>query len=528
MSMHEIEDLVEETTYLIDRSSNDDLITKRDILFNLYRLEAFFDTSYTHFRVMDILVKHRFVYKIMVEEYPQLGITEAQLPEDEDGDWVYDQDKNAVAYAQRENGIIYLYGDAGDLLWKSLCELDILPKADHESPQKLSIPQLVKILMLEAEKQQHDNLLKQWYNLLVNAILEGDFGKDEGMPGTFTGFLMDDHLSEIRDIAMRNRLNKQKTSKNDGDYLSFPALKTNLSDTTGVEEAYKIRYLLELSKDVAKLESAYRKDQLALKNGPEKIKLIQPVIDRHLAPLNWKYLQTEDGKTWLWYQDLSDDQYGGPGHRLFIRLQLDVEESTLFCNLAIQHSLILKWQEKQASLLPKDWHFHYDLSGWLSGDFSNKNKHLSSWGSWKFDLKASEKVLKGHLQNLIEGLEQTDYFNFVLAAFPEKFPAQNLQRILYLLDEGEDGTGLIPKHVLFDSKITTLIAFAKWAAEKKDVQQVEKIMNQVEEMAAAGDVSALQKEVITDPLLLLWHQKKTIMFPPVWHLYLVRSLRENK
>jgi len=35
MSMHEIEDLVEETTYLIDRSSNDDLITKRDILFNL-------------------------------------------------------------------------------------------------------------------------------------------------------------------------------------------------------------------------------------------------------------------------------------------------------------------------------------------------------------------------------------------------------------------------------------------------------------------------------------------------------------
>lgn len=76
--------------------------------------------------------------------------------------------------------------------------------------------------MLEAEKQQHDNLLKQWYNLLVNAILEGDFGKDEGMPGTFTGLLRDDHLTEIRDIAMRNRLDKQKTSKNDGDYLSFP------------------------------------------------------------------------------------------------------------------------------------------------------------------------------------------------------------------------------------------------------------------------------------------------------------------
>lgn len=80
----------------------------------------------------------------MVEEYPQLGITEAQLPEDEGGDWVYDQDKNAVAYAQRENGIMYLYGDAGDLLWKSLCELDILPKADHESPQSYRYRNLLK------------------------------------------------------------------------------------------------------------------------------------------------------------------------------------------------------------------------------------------------------------------------------------------------------------------------------------------------------------------------------------------------
>ncbi|NTD99835.1 hypothetical protein G6M26_31245 [Agrobacterium tumefaciens] len=526
--MHEIEDLVEETTYLIDRSSNDDLITKRDILFNLYRFEAFFDTSYTHFRVMDILVKHRFVYKIPVEEYPQLGITEAQIPEDEDGDWVYDQDENAIAYAQQENGIMYLYGDAGDLLWKSLCELDILPKSEHESPQKLSIPLLVKIMMLEAERQQHHDLLKQWYNLLVNAILEGDFGKDEGVPGTFTGFLRDDHLPEIRDIAMRNRLDEEKTNENDGDYLSFPALKLNLSDTTGVEEAYKIRYLLELSKDVATLESAYRKDQLALETGPEKIRLILPLIDHYLAPLNWKYLQTDHGETWLWYQDLNDDQYGGPGHRLFIQLQLDVEESTLFCKLALQHSLILKWQEKQASLLPKDWHFYYDLSGWLAGDFTSENKHLNSWGSWKFDLKVSEKVLKGHLENLIEGLEQADYFGFVLAEFPEKFLAQDLQRILYLLDEGEDGTGIIPKYVLFDSKITTLIAFAKWAAEKKDAAQVENIMNQIAEIGATGDASALQKEVIIDPLLRLWHQNKTVMFPPVWHLYLVKSLREEK
>lgn len=525
--MHEIEDLVEETTYLIDQSSNDELITKRDLLFNLYRLEAFFDTSYTHFRVMDILVKNRFVYQIPIAKYPQLGITDEQLPTDGDGDWVYDQDQKEMGYAQSKDGEMYLYCDAGDWFWKRLCELDILPKADHKSPQKLSTPQLVKVIMLEAERQHDNNLLKQWYNLFTNAILEGDFREDEGVPGTFTGFLQNDHFSEIRDIALRNLLMKQKTSSEREDYLLLPHLKDNLYSATGLEETYKIRYLLEFSKSIDQLNRAYRKDQLAMETGPEKISIIQPFIDNYLAPMGWHYVGIEPEKTWLWYQDIDDDQYEGPGHRLFMLLKLDTDESTLFCNLAVQHSLILKWQEKQLSLLPKDWHFHYDLSGWLSGDFTSKNKHLGSWGSWKFDLKASEKVLKSHLENLIEGLKQADYFGFVLVEFPEKFLTQDLQRILYLLDEGEDGTGIIPKYVLFDSKITTLIAFAKWAAENNDVQQAEKIMNQIEEMAATQDVSALQKEVIIDPLLRLWHQKKAIMFPPVWHLHLVKSLREK-
>ncbi|MFD2288581.1 hypothetical protein GJU39_10850 [Pedobacter petrophilus] len=525
--MHEIEDLVEETTYLVDRSSNDELITKRDLLFNLYRLEAFFDTSYTHFRVMDILLRNRFVYQIPIAKYPQLGITDEQLPTDDDGDWVYAQDEKEMCYAQSGNGVMYLYCDAGDWFWKRLCELDILPKADHKSPQQLSMLQLVKVMMLEAERQHRNDLLKQWYNLLANGILEGDFAEDEGVPGTFEGFSQDEDFTEIRDIALRNQLMKQKMGSEMEGYLLLPHLKSNLDSATGLEEIYKIRYLLEFSKSIDQLRKAYRKDQQALETGPEKIKIVQPFINDYLVRIGWNYVGMEPENTWLWYQDLNDEQYEGPGHRLFIQLKLDADESTLFCNLALQHSLILKWQEKQPSFLPKDWHFYYDLSGWLSGDFTNKNKHLGSWGSWKFDLKSSEKILKSHLENLIEGLKQADYFRFVLAEFPEKFLAQDAQRILYLLDEGEDGTGTIPKYVLFDSKITTLIAFAKWAAEKKDVQQAEKIMNQIKEIVETMSVSALQKEVIFDPLLQLWYEKKAMMFPPVWHLYLVNSLRKK-
>lgn len=525
MSMHEIEDLVEETTHLVDQSSALDLMAKRDILFNLYQLEAFFDTSYTHFRVMDILLKNRFVYRIPVAEYPQLGITAGQLPADEDGDWVYDEDQNVLAYAQPENGTMYLYGDAGDLLWKRLGELDILPEADQQPPQQFSIPHLVNIIMLEAERQQQADLLKEWYNLFVNTVLEGDFGESEGIPDSFEGFLNDVHLSELRAIAVRNQLDRQKEGHTDGGYLSFPGLKANLTGTENLEESYKIRYLLDFSKDSTQLEAAYRKDLLALETGPAKISMILPAIDGYLAPLNWTYVEVEPEKTWLWYQDLNEDQYEGPGHRRFIQLQLDAAENTLFCHLALQHSLILKWQEKQPSLLPENWHFHHELSGWLNDDFTEKNKHLSSWGSWKYDLKNSEKVLKGHLENLITGLKQTSYFDFVLASFPDKFLAHDPQRILYLLDEGEDGTGIIPKYVLFDSKITSLIAFAKWAAENNDGQQAAKIMDQIMEMATTSDVSALQKEVVIDPLVQAWQEKQVIIFPPVWQHYLVKSLR---
>ncbi|MGO4877406.1 hypothetical protein ACEN2P_12470 [Pedobacter psychrotolerans] len=528
MSMHEIEDLVEETTHLVDQSSDHDLMAKRDILFNLYQFEAFFDTSYTHFRVMDILLKNRFVYRIPVAEYPQLGITEAQLPADEDGDWVCDENQNALAYAQSENGAMYLYVDAGEIFWKRLCELDILPKADQQPPQQFSIPQLVKIVMLEAEKQQQTDVLKEWYNLFANAVLAGDFGASEGISDSFEGILNDPHLSELRAIAVRNQLDRQKVSPASGDYLSFPGVKTNLTGTESLEESYKIRYLLDFSKDTLQLEAAYRKDQGAMEAGPAKTAMILPTIDGYLAPLNWTYVEIAPEKTWRWYQDLEDDQFGGPGHRCFIQLQLDTAENTLFCQLALQHSLILKWQEKQPSLLPENWHFYHELSGWLNDDFTEKNRHLSSWGSWKFDLKQSEKVLKSHLENLIAGLKQNSYFDFVMAEFPEKFLAQDPQRILYLLDEGEDGTGIIPKYVLFDSKVTSLIAFAKWAAEKKDEQQAAKIMDQIMEMATTSEVSALQQEVVIDPLVRVWQENKVIIFPPVWQLYLVKSLREKR
>ncbi|MEC8886595.1 MAG: hypothetical protein VX875_05770 [Pseudomonadota bacterium] len=55
--MHEIEDLVEATIRtidILDIPSHE----KRQLIANCYRAQAYFDTSYTHFRLMDVLLRN--------------------------------------------------------------------------------------------------------------------------------------------------------------------------------------------------------------------------------------------------------------------------------------------------------------------------------------------------------------------------------------------------------------------------------------------------------------------------------------
>ena len=56
MSMHEIEDLIESTIRTID-TLDIPSSEKRQLLANCYRAQAYFDTSYTNFRLMDVLLR---------------------------------------------------------------------------------------------------------------------------------------------------------------------------------------------------------------------------------------------------------------------------------------------------------------------------------------------------------------------------------------------------------------------------------------------------------------------------------------
>mgnify|MGYP002652251984 CR=1 FL=1 len=69
MSMHEIEDLIESTIRTID-TLDIPSSEKRQLFANCYRAQAYFDTSYTHFRLMDILLKNDYMQTFRIHNFP--------------------------------------------------------------------------------------------------------------------------------------------------------------------------------------------------------------------------------------------------------------------------------------------------------------------------------------------------------------------------------------------------------------------------------------------------------------------------
>lgn len=172
MSMHEIEDIIEETVHLID---NADLpaTNKRDHLYNLYKLEYYFDTSYTHFRVIDILLKYKYVYRLPLETHPEykkatpvLDIAEI----DEYGGWVKSPTEEFNVYGKKEEGKIFLYGDAGSAIWEAWVNAGVLTGDNAIAPARSTVPATVLAILQLAEAKKNKTLLNEWYAFFANGV----------------------------------------------------------------------------------------------------------------------------------------------------------------------------------------------------------------------------------------------------------------------------------------------------------------------------------------------------------------------
>ena len=116
MSMHDIEGVVESSVYCIDRS-NLPLEKKRNLLYNLYKFQAEYDTGYTNFRVKDILLKHHYMFALPIETHPEYGERKVEFDsyaEKSSSEWLTN---DSFFEKEGENSPPQFYVDAGSETW---------------------------------------------------------------------------------------------------------------------------------------------------------------------------------------------------------------------------------------------------------------------------------------------------------------------------------------------------------------------------------------------------------------------------
>jgi hypothetical protein len=226
MGMHEIEGLVEATVRRLDTGAPDQMLDLRTLFWNLYDYHNSYDTGNTLFRVVTILVRHRYLYHFPVEMHPDFerypeyfeslkdkGFEDIHI--DPPKPWKHDTNKTAGFYCDpvREWGSSFcmrngwgdlakpqLYCEAGSPLWESWVAAGRLTGADAVRPTKLDRSELFQILMKEIVRQKDFDLAAEWYQMGI--VYE--FGNPHGEQ--LKTLQKNSSLSAIRKFAAEHKL----------------------------------------------------------------------------------------------------------------------------------------------------------------------------------------------------------------------------------------------------------------------------------------------------------------------------------
>ena len=115
MSMYEIEALIENTIRVINKGERPDS-QKRNLIWNAFKLQNNFDCSFTHFRLMDILLKNKYVQTFEPKDFPLFDTYPDFFKDlnDKDFEWInkhpnkaWSKINDSIAYWDRQSGKIY-------------------------------------------------------------------------------------------------------------------------------------------------------------------------------------------------------------------------------------------------------------------------------------------------------------------------------------------------------------------------------------------------------------------------------------
>ncbi|MFI6980938.1 hypothetical protein ACIBSV_20425 [Embleya sp. NPDC050154] len=184
--MHEIEDLVTDSIRVLDAHHGPDEPRLRDWFAVLYGFQEGFDCSFTHFRVMDILLRRRFSYAFPLDRHPDYPQRQDYFdalreftglrtyPDDAEEHDDFD------GYASwLEDGYVdppLLYCDAGSQLWRRMVESGLLDGPDAAAPRPVPLIDVVREVAVAAEKHGDRELIAMWYSLGCHMLLDGPVG----------------------------------------------------------------------------------------------------------------------------------------------------------------------------------------------------------------------------------------------------------------------------------------------------------------------------------------------------------------
>lgn len=516
MSQHAIEDLIEDTVHLIDAATLPDA-AKRDYLAALYGIQYYYDTSYTHFRVMHILLNHGFVYRLPLDTYPAHTTKKVTIP-----GWLEDETTGELARIEQEEDGTFIYVDAGSTSWKILCEKGLLPGDACNAVTPIPITRLVYHLAQEAEKQAQQTLLTQWYGLLVNGYLQGTLGEAEGLSSNLYDLITHKDLLQLRTIAQRNNV---KRNRNIDEDLRLPVLSEEAKMADTPDKEYAARFLLDLKKTPDAIKAAYEKAAKArLANAGVIDQLINGQLNTSLSQAGWSAITGAEKKQWSWYKD-------EPAGRRFIWVVYEAQDKMLMCHLGMQHRLLLNWQQRQADTVLAHLHFTQMTIASLPQDRQEDKKFMHDYGGWKFDIAKPAKTLQSQIDRLIEdiGIAENTYFTWLNKEFPEAFFNRNPERLVHLAEEGEDDTGIVPDYTLFNSFYSIQLSFIYHYHTQGNAAEANTLISNIRERLNNKQRKSAYETKCLEPFLQQYEKNASATPMPLLHHHLLlQALREEE
>lgn len=517
MSQHAIEGLIEETVHVIDRANLPDA-TKRDYLVALYCIQHYYDTSYTHFRVMPILLKYGFVYRVPLETYPEYATKQITIP-----GWLEDNATGELARIEQEEDGAFTYIDAGSISWRILCEKGILHTNACNDITPVPVPRFICHLAQEAEKQEQQPLLTQWYGLLVNRYLQGTLGEPEGLSSNFHELIANEDLLQLRTIAQRNNVKRNRNLDED---LMLPVLSEEVKMADSPDKEYAARFLLDLKKTPDAIKAAYEKAAKAkLANAGAIDQLINGQLKTALSQAGWTSITETEKYQWSWYKD-------EPAGRRFVWVVYEEKDKMLMCHLGMQHHLLLQWQQRPPDTVLAHLHFLQMAIASLPEDRQEEKKFIHDYGGWKFDITKPAKTLQGQIDRLIEDISiaAAAYFTYLNKEFPATFFNRDPERLVHLMEEGEDDTGIVPNYLLFNSSYSIQLSFVYRYHAQDNAAKANAIINNIREKLKNKQRKSAYEAKYLEPFLLQYEKESSAAPMPLFHHHLlVRAMmKENQ